>query len=239
MANPASAGCAVLDVARIADQRAAIGLSQRALAREAGLSATAISTLERGGSQAELTLRVIDRLAKALGVQIAWLFDSPERDQRASAGAEDDLTVEALLASAPGALTSRDVARILGWTLVRAKRALRDLERRLEQAGTLLHRSSNGCRIRPRTDLLDADVIERLERVRLRNRQARESAMRLLLAIVRDPLPVDWEQRASNADRVNLQMLVKAGLVARAAQRVYPTPELLESLGLVSPQRVS
>ncbi len=55
------------------------GLSQRALARLCGLSANAIGLIERGTTSPSVS--TLHRLALALGVPIADLFNEPDEDQ--------------------------------------------------------------------------------------------------------------------------------------------------------------
>jgi len=61
--------------ARLRELRAERGWSLDALARRSGVSRSMISVIERGESSA--TAVVLDRLATALGVMLASLFDAP------------------------------------------------------------------------------------------------------------------------------------------------------------------
>ena len=56
------------------------GLSQEALAHEAGIDRTYISALERGVYSASLTM--VEKLAKVLGVEPAILLQRAARSQR-------------------------------------------------------------------------------------------------------------------------------------------------------------
>jgi transcriptional regulator with XRE-family HTH domain len=61
--------------ARARELRAAAGLSLEALAQRSGVSRSMISLIERGESSA--TAVVLEKLATALGVTLASLFDAP------------------------------------------------------------------------------------------------------------------------------------------------------------------
>jgi transcriptional regulator with XRE-family HTH domain len=61
--------------------RQAKGLSQEALAHEAGVDRTYISALERSAYSASITM--VDRLAKVLGVEPSALLQPPSKSGRA------------------------------------------------------------------------------------------------------------------------------------------------------------
>ena len=63
---------------RLRDVREAEGISQEALAANAGLHRTYVGLIERG--ERNVTLRTIERLAAALDVEMSELM--PSRDQK-------------------------------------------------------------------------------------------------------------------------------------------------------------
>jgi len=69
---------------RVADLRGAQGLSLDALAARSGVSRSMISLIERGESSA--TAVVLEKLAAALGVPLASLFDAPADSTRTPGG---------------------------------------------------------------------------------------------------------------------------------------------------------
>jgi transcriptional regulator with XRE-family HTH domain len=69
--------------ARIAELRAAHGLSLDALAGKSGVSRSMISLIERGESSP--TAVVLEKLAAALGVALASVFDAPLAGRQAAA----------------------------------------------------------------------------------------------------------------------------------------------------------
>jgi transcriptional regulator with XRE-family HTH domain len=70
--------------ARVAELRAAQGLSLDALAGRTGVSRSMISLIERGESSP--TAVVLEKLAAGLGVTLASLFDPPAASRRAPGG---------------------------------------------------------------------------------------------------------------------------------------------------------
>ncbi len=224
----------LLDVDLIARRRTELGMSQRALAAEAGLNPAAVSVLESGGNHAEFPLRSVKRLADALALPLRSLFRLEAADAREPTA--DDMLVEALLVRFGKGVQRQEIARVLGWDLARTADALDALRSRLEATGVVLHRASSGYMIRHRSDVLTDDELRELERLRLHTRQVREPAMRLLLRIMTRGLPKKWEQTAANGDRVALQMLVKSGLVTANEAGFVPTPALLKSLKLTAPR---
>jgi transcriptional regulator with XRE-family HTH domain len=70
--------------ARVRELRGATGLSLDALAGKSGVSRSMISLIERGESSP--TAVVLDKLAAALGVTVASLFDAPEAAARQADG---------------------------------------------------------------------------------------------------------------------------------------------------------
>jgi len=63
---------------RVAETRAARGLSLAALAERSGVGRSTISLIERGESSATAT--VLDKLSAALGITVAALFDAPSEE---------------------------------------------------------------------------------------------------------------------------------------------------------------
>lgn len=73
---------------RVAELRAGRGLSLDALATESGVSRSMISLIER--SETSPTAVVLDKLARALGVALASLFDPAEADVAEPVARRDD-----------------------------------------------------------------------------------------------------------------------------------------------------
>lgn len=84
---------------RVLRYREGLGLSQTALAEQAGISRNYVSLIERGEAR-NVSMRVLDRLAAVLGVAPAVLTGQSEQDELLVAptlrqlGLEDDLSFE-------------------------------------------------------------------------------------------------------------------------------------------------
>ena len=76
---------------RVAETRAARGLSLAALAERSGVGRSTISLIERGESSATAT--VLDKLSAALGITVAALFDAPSEEAPSPFSRFDDQPV--------------------------------------------------------------------------------------------------------------------------------------------------
>jgi transcriptional regulator with XRE-family HTH domain len=221
-----------LDTALIIRRRTELGLSQRAVAREMGMTSAAMSVIESGRSHSELTLRNAGRLAAALAIPLRALVRAEDHESEASEETRDDVVVETVIAKANQAIPTQELAAILGWDIRRVSSAVAALGRRLAGTGVVLHRASSGYLLRPRGDLLDESQIKELERLRLRTRQVRQPGMRLLHEVATRGIPREWEHKAGNAARVNLRMLVNAYLIDELPNGFAPAADLNRSLKL-------
>jgi transcriptional regulator with XRE-family HTH domain len=219
-----------LDTALIIRRRTELGLSQRAVARETGMTSAAMSVIESGRSHSELTIRSAARLAAALALPLRVLVRAEDHESEPPDAHDDVVVVEAVIAQAKQAIPTQDIATALGWELRRVTSAVAALGRRLAGTGVVLHRASSGYLLRPRGDLLDESQLKELERLRLRTRQVRQPGMRILHRIVTQGIPREWEHRAGNATKVNLRMLVNAYLVDELPDRFAPAADLRRSL---------
>jgi hypothetical protein len=161
------------------------------------------------------------------------LFREPSQstaETHVGAGRSDDVVVEAVFVRVGQGLTTARLAEILGWELLRTRRALSSLERSVQGRAVTRHRASSGWTLRPRDDILNEMQATLLERQRVASGSTHVSAMRLLLEIVRSERSSGWEQRMGKADRVHLAMLIKSGLVARDGAELRPSEDLRTSL---------
>jgi len=76
---------------RVAETRAARGLSLAALAERSGVGRSTISLIERGESSATAT--VLDKLSAALGITVAALFDAPSEEAPSPLSRSDEQPV--------------------------------------------------------------------------------------------------------------------------------------------------
>lgn len=224
-----------LDGRTLAAFRLQAGLSRRRLAAAAGVGAGVIRRLEEGGSDRQLSLYRLRLIAERLGVDAADLLTTGPTGQRRPAS--DDLKLEALLAHSRRHLTTDELARALDWDLLRTRRALRALHDRLN-AGVTLKRTAAGWRLAPVQHLLTARDRSRLENVHLARRGLTVRQLRLLERLRSEELSSDWERRASNADRVDLAVLLRAEIVERTTDgRIRLTAAVLYSLEMTPGRR--
>jgi len=73
--------------ARIKQLRERRGWSQDELARRAGLNSSYVGRIER--AERNITLKVVEKLAKALNVPVKALFDFDDGDRKAEDGKAD------------------------------------------------------------------------------------------------------------------------------------------------------
>lgn len=121
----------------IARRRLELGLTRLDLAAHAGINVAAVAALEERRLPPELTITAAKRLAHALDLTLDALTSSAPRQ----APADDDATVEALLATTSAACPLEAIADTLDWTLARTQSALDRLDRRLQSTGQTLRRT--------------------------------------------------------------------------------------------------
>lgn len=221
----------LLDAAAIRRLRLQAGYSTRRFARALGVSASTVRGLEDGSNHQQLPLTLIAQLAEVVGISIRELF-ARATDEPADPST-DDRIIEAALQSLPGVVAASDLARALGWTLERARRALDALDRRLQPTGARLHR--NGWQqyaIRPASDHLSDQQQQALHRIGPRDRGLNQITARLLLAATRGELDDRWFKTASNSERVALQSLLKQGALITVAGETQIIPALETAYGL-------
>ena len=213
-----------LDVDLIRNRRNALGLSQRAVARQLGMSLMTVTRLEAGGNQDDLPLRLLVRLADVLAVDPADLFArGPAPDT-----ADEDLVrrAGALLAAAAAPVTTATLADALGVRTSSARAALTGLDAALRPAGLRLHHGPAGATIVDEATAADRDQLGRL----LRGQHARHgltaadaTLLARALAGTLDPA------KLATGDQIALARLHNAGLVD-ADLRV--SDDVREGLGL-------
>lgn len=207
----------ILNIDRISTARTEAGYSQRALSEEIGQNPSLVSLLEKDKHHRDLTVRQLDRLANAIGLEIADLFLRRDGTATPPPVSPSDAIVEAVLATTSSPAPAETIASVLGWTLTETRDALRALGARLQGTGTMLNRTNVGYKLTPRR-LLSDDELARLTRLQLATRKIKVSALQLLRQAIREPLDMEWQRRAGNSDRVNSGILLNAGLLVRTSK---------------------
>lgn len=161
----------MIDGSRLRDARLQRGLSQRKLAAEAGTDALTILRLEDGADGGELPLRVVVRMAAALGVPLAHLL--PGSDKTGVAEHTDQIGA-ALLEHR--SLSRADLSAIGDLPVDDLDSALSTLADRLEGTGMALAHQADTVALVPSVttaavepvgrplDLLQARLLRRIHR---------------------------------------------------------------------------
>lgn len=190
-------------------RRRDLGLTQRQLAKDLGVTTTTISSLESGDNHHALTLQFVDRLADALAVHPFQLLEAT-----AEVGPEVqsiDLVglIGSLLWETRTLTPITAIAEATGADLVEVEEALATLAELLEPVGLGVHRRAGDVAIQPNA-ARDRKAVNQFMRRHLARRglNLREA---VVLRRVADG-DVD-EASLSNPDRVALASLRKAGLV--------------------------
>jgi len=152
--------------------RQQLGLSQEGLAERADLHRTYIAGIERGGRN--ITLKSVDKLAKALNISVADLLDGSDAESKPASGPRDQASdiIDILLVEDNADHAELTVNALAAGHLVNRVHIVRDGQQALDflfATGDYSNRS--GCRL-PQLILLDLslpkvsgiEVLERLKR---------------------------------------------------------------------------
>lgn len=200
-------------------RRVELGLSNRTLASAVGVSSSGLRAFDADASQGDITLAMLERLAKALACSVADLIAAPSRptgendDAEPDADAEpdraDDAVTVGMALYASGTLTPIPaLAEVTGWTRRRVKDALDVLEQRLAVAGLALHRLEARVAIRGAGDV-DGDLVAAAVRAHVNRDGLNVTEMRLLRRI----LDGDTPPQPTNSEQVAFGVLANARLI--------------------------
>lgn len=187
----------MINTTRLRTLRVDRGYSIRSLAKTAGVDHQTIRRLETGANPGDLPLRVLDRIASALGVTPATLL-ATKRD----VGQHDlQQRIGSLLLSCPG-ITTTTIATSLATPIETVEEALPALVEALAEVGLTVARHGDTLRIVPLGvhSTRDADT-----------RPMTLNEARLLRRIHRNE---DIRRSLSKADReLTLPRLIRTGLI--------------------------
>lgn len=218
----------------IAERCRAGGLSLHAAAHRAFVDASALleepipeQPWEREVDD-RMPLGVVRRLCEILDVSFEQLLGLPAPPPDAP---DDDLRVEAALATFPEGISRDALARAFRWPLERVERALGSLEMHLRPTGRRLVRlDPDRVALGPNLSILSTPERQELVRSHDAGPPLYEEDAEVLLMILgrwdrrRDLNPeVSWDQA---------RVLLGRGLVVRVEGEYAPTTDLLFSLGL-------
>jgi transcriptional regulator with XRE-family HTH domain len=223
----------LLNTEFIKRRRVELGLSTRALASAIRTTASGLRAFERDASQGDLTLALLERLARALACDVTGLFSRDRTVQETSvmtSAAGDAGTVGQLLQTT-GVLTPvAALAEVTGWSKRRVDDALDELEQRLPRVGLTLHRLGSRVSIRPAGDV-DGDLVAGAVRAHINRDGLNITEVRLLRRILDGDMP----PQPTNAEQVALGVLVNARLVVAdgpGSWKAHPDVEFSFSSGL-------
>ena len=204
----------MLDIDLIVRRRHELGLSQRHVARQLGVTPVTVVALENGTNHGDLPLRLIARLADALACDITDLVDRPRPhgDDRDDPDDGDPVAkVGSLLASTDGVVAVETLADSIGGTLARTTELLDELDQRLRSCGLRLHRARAGVQLVADPAHRQPAALQQL----LRGQQARQGLTVTEATLLYRALNGTLEPgNLTNAEQVAYARLVNADLIA-------------------------
>lgn len=222
-----------IDQQRLIDLRLSRGLAVRQLARDCGIEIAVLNRLETSDDPtlSTLTVAALIRLADRLQVPVGHLMTRRSDDATDTVDAGPDHARLGALLTALGKDTPVvALADALGWSTSRVHQAADDLITLLAPAGMTVFRNAGLMSIRPVDDLhADAELaVRRHPRTRGTQRLVTPARAKQLFRAARSPIS---PHSLSNADRVNIATLLKAGVLIEDNRRHYvPAPDVLTSL---------
>lgn len=206
----------------IAERRAALNMSQRALIQAAAVSSRLIFAVDSDSdgqisapAGASMTLADLWRLATALAVTPAELL-TPDDSTRAGPPADDVAVLLAALMDGARAPLSRkdDIAQALGWSLERVDGAASQAAEHLPALGLMLHNNTAlGLGVRTKHGVLSPQAQQRLARAKTIRTNLRLDHARVLRDVAHGKFGKDWRWRLRSHQRACIQALRKRGLV--------------------------
>jgi transcriptional regulator with XRE-family HTH domain len=225
---PETSAQTLLDIELIATLRLERSLSERAVARALGVSPPTVGRLEAGAGHRSLTIARLLQLAELLGAEPAALLTRPSPSLNETT--PDEHKLQAALLASRHRVRTEELAEALGWTLQRTTSALRRLARSSASTGAALTRTGAGWQLGARDGVLTRSQRQRLERVRIRRHGLTLRQTSLMRAILDGQIDAEWERKASNADRVDLAVLLRAGYATRRQGQITAADEVTRSL---------
>lgn len=222
----------VLDTALIRARRLQLQMSERDVASAIGRSEIVVRKLEAGENHEQQTLGALVRLAEALALEPAELFSN-----RSSAGdghGNDEVMIEAALATLARGLSAETLSRALGSPLPQVLSALERLRDRRRATGVRVHQRAGRWRLVPNEQVLGTHRLRELEREHLGRERLTLSQARVLKQLVDGRIDSTWVNAAGIDDRNALFRLRRLGYAEEHTGRWRATNEVLDSLGLTS-----
>jgi len=140
--------CRLLDPAAVRRRRLALGISEKDLAGELGVSVSSVCGIESGVDQRHYDVPFVLGLAEALSVSLEDLLTTREAPARGE-GTALVAKLGALLAAGDAPVPIEAVCDALACGLADLSDAVDELERRLDGTGVVLHRFDGQISLQP------------------------------------------------------------------------------------------
>lgn len=210
-------------------RRMELGLTTRAVARQAMVSQQLVKRLERTGDADVLQVETLGTVLDALSLDLSEAL----AERAVHPAADDTVTaVGALLHERGRGVPMSELAVTIGATLEDVTAAVSVLDERLRPAGLRINRASTGLSIVP-VVRPDAGSGSHRERARYLG-NLNQGDIVLLHRILTQRVPANTIA-ATNNGTVNLSRLEGAGLVVNEANELKLTERAMAALGLSRP----
>lgn len=218
-----------LDAKLIRERRLQQHLTRPQLARKLGVSTTVVDGLEAGSNHGEQTLALLDRLADALGIDLAALIPAPTVPLPPS---PDTVRIEAGLAALGQAVSAAGLATAFDWSLPRTNAALQSLGLRLQPTGQRLHRVGGKYKLIAAEHHLSAIELQRLEHRRVATNRMTKSEARTLAAVIRGEVTARWLADSTPERHTTSHRLLRLGYAEQHDGGLRATHDVLRGLGM-------
>lgn len=223
-----------LDAAAIQRLMYKRNLSRLDVARALGITPAAVRSLEIGRNSTRLTLPIISKLARVLGVDARVLIVprvEPAGATAPLAQADDHIKLEAALAIVRRGTTRAQLCEMLGWKLKRLNAAIPALDSALEGRGQRLHRlSASRLALRPAEETLTHAEQDGVRRSLTPREGLRLDEAELLNAVMHGQVTTRSGQLMKNNMLNMLGGLINRGLVQQKGGRYELTDDAREAL---------
>lgn len=221
-----------LNQQRLISLRLARGLPVRQVARDCGIEIAVLNRLETSADPSLSTLSVgaLARLADYLGVPVGDLFTNDPDDAKSTEPTDDTSMLGALLTALGQDTAVVAIADALCWDIRRVHAAADNLDQSLRPVGMTVFKNSGLIALRPADDRhADAELaVRRHPRAKPAQRLVTPARARILYRAARQPIS---PHSLSNAGRVDIAVLVKAGaLVENEKRHLIPSPDVQASI---------
>jgi len=213
----------LLDPAVVRVRRLALGISEKDLAAQLGVSVSAVRTFESSWDQRHYDVAFVVGLAEALSLPVQDLLASSSRPV-ARADPDNDRARElgALLASTGTPLPVEAVCDALAVGLSALSDALEELGRRLDGTGMVVHRSGGQISLQPAV-VADKDALAGATRAAIARSNLASDRLSMLRDLARKSRQID----PRFSDPWVSGQLVSAGLVERLGEAPGSRPAKL------------